>query len=499
MMISLFIGKVTGQVRSILIGQRLGFDTLYADGFSQGFLLTDFIFALLIGGSIQSAIVPYLSRGREKDEEKAWGAISNFIFIMSFLMLIALGIIYFFSKDILVHFTSEDSLEAAVLVSRYLLPQALFMLLAGFFIGILNSYRYFIASSLLPSLYNVLVCFCIYYFADQNLDALRLTALGISFSAFLYFAIQLWITRKKIVYFRPKLSEWEETKQLFKIAFPTLISSAIPQLATFVISAFYALYPMGTAYAYSNAGSLGQLPFGIFALAIGNMFLPRLSATLAYEDRVEEAKLLVKEAFQGILLTILPSVILMIAFKEELVVAIFRWSSAMRMEHVHFTAEIMVYYAVMLIFLSLNYIINLIFYAQGQTKVSLAASVLNVVALFGFSYAYAQIFQLGPASMAMAMASAHILQFLFLSRMFAIYYPHLVPKQMTAILLKLGLMLLVLSGFAYLLNVLLPLTLAVRKWMQIVRLAVKGLGGLGIFWLVAYLWGLFPRKNKEEI
>lgn len=494
MMFSLFIGKVTGQLRAILIGQRLGFDTLYADGFSQGFLLTDFIYALLIGGSIQAAIVPYLSRGLEKDEKKAWAAISNFIFILSGMMLLALLGLYFFSRDILVYFTSLESLDLAVMVSKHLLPQALFMLLAGFFIGILNSYRYFIASSLLPSLYNVLVCLCIYYFADQSTEAMRLTTLGISFSAFIYFVVQLWITRKKLIFFRPNAAVWDETKYLFKVALPTLISAAIPQLATFVISAFYARYPAGTAYAYSNAGSLGQLPFGIFVLAIGNMFLPRLSASLVYTDQIEESKFLVREAFSRVLLTILPSTLLMFIFKEELVVAIFRWSDRMLMHHVMFTANIMVYYACMLIFMSLNYIINLIFYAQAQTKISLVASILNILGLFAFSYVYSNIFELGPASMAMAMASAHALQFLFLGTMFKVYYPQLVPVKKWGYLFKILILLFFLALLAYGFNQYVPLNLELRKYIQLLRLALKGGVSFGLFLACAYGLGLFLRK-----
>lgn len=497
MMFSLLIGKITGQVRTILVGQKLGFDSVYADGFSQGFLLTDFMFALLIGGSIQSAIVPYLSKNLEKDEAKAWRVLSNFICFVFAVMFITLSFIYFFTRPIMQQFTTPEALEATVVVAQNILPQALFMMLAGIFIGVLNSYRFFLASSLLPSFYNVLVCLSIYFFANQSLVALRWTALGISFSALLYFVIQLWITRKKLHFFHPDLREWKETKNLFVVAFPTLLSSALPQLATFIISSYYPLFPLGTAYAYSNAGSLGQLPFGVFALAIGNMFLPKLSSVLGREEK-GEAKALMQDAFKRIFMTIVPSFLLSIVFRTELVSAIFRWGGKMKAENIRFTADIMMFYSILLFFLSINYIINLIFYAHGETKISFFASVLNLLFLFVLCPMYVHLFQWGVVSMAMAMASAQALQCLFLLLALKNKHGELFPQAMGPYLFRLAVISVVLFFIAQALNVLFPPNIEARKIEQLIQLALKGSLSFALFLLLAWFFQLLPTQSIQH-
>lgn len=498
MMLSLLIGKITGQVRTILVGQKLGFDSVYADGFSQGFLLTDFMFALLIGGSIQSAIVPYLSKNLEKDEAKAWRVLSNFICFVFAVMFFTLSLIYFFARPIMQYFTTPEALEATVVVAKNILPQALFMMLAGIFIGVLNSYRFFLASSLLPSFYNVLVCFSIYFFADQNLEALKWTALGISFSAFLYFVIQLWITRKKLPFFQPDLREWKETKNLFVVAFPTLIASALPQLATFIISSYYPLFPLGTAYAYSNAGSLGQLPFGVFALAIGNMFLPKLSSVLGRGEK-EEAKDLIQDAFKRIFMTIVPSFLLSIVFRTEVVSAIFRWGGKMKEENIRFTADIMMFYSVLLFFLSVNYIINLIFYANGETKLSLFSSILNVVLLFVLCPVYVYVFQWGVASMAMAMASAQALQCLFLLIALKKKHPTLFPQATGRYLLRLCLVSVCIGIVAQGFNVLFPPNFEARKFEQLLQVALKGGVSFALFLVLSWFGKLLPTQSIQSV
>ncbi len=60
MIVGLFFSKGSSFLRNILVAHV--FDTTYRDAFIAAFLIPDFFFALLVGGSIQSALTPTLSR-----------------------------------------------------------------------------------------------------------------------------------------------------------------------------------------------------------------------------------------------------------------------------------------------------------------------------------------------------------------------------------------------------------------------------------------------------
>ena len=61
LIIGLLLSKVTGQAREVLYGVVLQKPYL-TDAYVQGFLIPDFIYELLIGGSIQAALIPTLAQ-----------------------------------------------------------------------------------------------------------------------------------------------------------------------------------------------------------------------------------------------------------------------------------------------------------------------------------------------------------------------------------------------------------------------------------------------------
>lgn len=404
-MLALLLTKVIGQLRQILIGVQFGYNTIYADGFTQGFLIPDFVYTLLIGGAIQSTIVPYLAASIEKDEEdKGWYALSTFITLMSVLMATVLLLAELFAPQMMRYFATEQSLPIAIQASRALLPQAFFMMLAALTIGILNAYKKFISTSLTPCLYNALVLLSILFFAGQNGSAVWYTGLGITGSAFIYFLVQVLVAQKELKNFRPNFS-WQspDVKKLYRIALPTLISSSIPYVATFLISYYYRYFSDGTSYAYSNSISTWQLPFGVFVIAISNVMLPHITELCARKDLQGAAELFLK-ALRAALLIMLPSAIIFYGLRTEIIRGIFKWNALMSEETVSFTAGIFAIYCFVIITQTFAFLLNSFFYANHKTWVPMLAAVVSLIVHAGVTYPLVHYYRLGPQAMAIGFA-----------------------------------------------------------------------------------------------
>jgi putative peptidoglycan lipid II flippase len=68
-------------------------------------------------------------------------------------------------------------------------------------------------------------------------------------------------------------------RQMVRLAVPTLISGSIVQVNTIILTGFADQFP-GAATSLRNAATTWQLPYGIFVVAIGNVMLPSLPATM---------------------------------------------------------------------------------------------------------------------------------------------------------------------------------------------------------------------------
>lgn len=414
-MLAFFLTKLTGQIRQILMGVQFGYDTPYSDALTQGFLIPDFAYMLLVGGAIQAAIVPFLSSSIEKGREReGWKAVSTLIVTLAWIMVVFLALCGVFCSEIMRHFTSEASFPIAVRAARVLLPQAFFMMLAGILIGILNTYKQFVATALTPCLYNILLLFSLVLWGGRSDAAVVITSVGFTASAICYFLFQVWVARRKLHLFQPNL-QWSnpEAKLLLRLALPTLVSSALPYFSSFLISSFYPLFPDGTSYAYSNAVSIWQLPYGIIVIALTNMLLPDLSSAIARGDH-RAAVQKYSQNFRLAMLLIVPAALCFLVMREDVVEAVLRWNHGMTRESIQYTASILTFYCFVLLSQTVAGFLNLLYYAYQKTWIPMLCSCVCQILLYLFSLLLVSYTQLGAPSMAAGFACASLCAVLLL-------------------------------------------------------------------------------------
>lgn len=487
MIIGLFLSKGSGFLRDIFVSRT--FDETYREAFTGAFLIPDFIFALLVGGAIQSAITPTLSRAIEnKQEKKAWRGVSIFISWMTLFVFGAVVVGELLSNILYRFFYQTDSQEVVQLagnMARTLYPQIFFMMLAALCIGILNAYKKFGSTAFGPTIYNVCVLLSIGLLGASNEKALILTGLGIMASALIYFLFQLYMGKREIRRFRPCLDIHDpEFRSLFKLAVPILISASVVQLNMLLIKSFSTRFDDGPLFALRNAETLWQLPYGIFAVGIGNVMLPSLATHYAAKEFKKASELLSRSIKNALFLTI-PCAGLFLVLREDIVRAAFKWNEGYTESNVKLAALFLTGFCLSIVTQSVIFILNQAFYSIGKTRFPLFAGIVTMLTNIGLCVLFVDVFKFGPLSLTIAYSASCVVRLILLA---VVYCKNraLAPRKMRVFIVKSVICLIAMAGVMYLLTVLVPWAPS-RKIVQLIWLGARCVLGFAIYFIVAFL------------
>lgn len=492
MIIGLTLSKGTGFLREIFIGLKFGYNTIQADAFYLGFQIPDLFFQLLVGGSIQAAITPTLARSIERgDQKRGWRSVSIFITLMSVVMLVTTSLGMLLSDWIfpLIYAAKDkDIVSLAATSSKALFPQVFFMMLAALCIGILNAYKKFSSTAFGPTLYNICVVLSIIILGKQSNQAVIYTAIGITASAAMYFFLQFFMARRELQSFRFSLDLKDDGfRELLRLAVPTMISASIVQLNTIIITSFTGGFDKGIIQSLNNAKTIWMLPYGIFAVAVGSVMLPSLSAHFAADDH-KSARILLGKSLRNALFLTIPSAGLLFSLRLDFVLAIFKWRSSYVMESGKTTALILMGYCIAVIMQTVVFIYNQAFYAIGKTKIPLLTGALSMVLtavlclILQKAGMLSSSSKMGALGLSLAYSFTSIVSAAVLS---SIYRKDLklAPRSILPFLVRSGICLGVLLLFVYTLNVF-PVN-PQGKIGQLAWLAVRCAAGFGGYLLAA--------------
>lgn len=432
-MVALILSKLTGQLRDILSVNLFGHGTL-TDAYTQGFLIPDFVYELLIGGSISAALIPTLSgslasgRGRQ-----GWRSVSIFISFAMVIMLFVAILGVAFAPFLMDGLSNELTHDLAVKVTRILFPQTYFMMLAALCIGILNAYNRFDKTAFGPVIYNIGVVISLLIFGAATETAVLKVAAGVTASSLLYFVLQSYLAKSQLRNFHFSLDYKNKGFQrLLKIALPTLLSASIPQLNNIVLNVIISSsqFPQGTTTSLRNANTLWMLPWGVFAVAIGNIMLPNLSALNAARRFRESRKLLTTSLKNALFITI-PCAVIFFILRQDLVRAVFQWSvDSYDTDAVALTSGILAFYCLTIVTHTIVSIMNNAYYAMRMTVIPLMSAILSLILTTGLGYYFSNHTALGPSGLALGYAAASLINSILLLLLYRALYPKAAPRRM---------------------------------------------------------------------
>ena len=375
--------RVLGLAREMTKAAFLGTSAL-SDAFSVAFMIPNLFRRLFAEGSIAVAFIPtfkeYLLENEQGSKENIKEFLSCVLTFLSFFVTLTVmaGIIF---CPLIIRFFGLEEFNETVFLTRLMFPFLVFISLAAFFQGILNSLRIFAPSGMAPILLNVITISCTFILSPHLKNPARAMAAGILIGGFMEAAIQLPFIlahKSKMRFFFTGLKKAIDnpgTRKVLRLIAPTVIGMAAYQLNDLVSTALAGNAGAGVVSSLQYSLRLQELILGIFAVSIGTVLLPDL-AEYAKLNQWDIYNQRLVSAMNIIALITIPITFFSLAQGESLIILLFRTRSFDE-ESVKLTLEAFTFHMPGLYFIALNRILAPAFYAQSNSKSPAIAGIIS--------------------------------------------------------------------------------------------------------------------------
>ena len=383
-MASRLLGLAREMTKAALLGT-----TALSDAFSVAFMIPNLFRRLFAEGSIAVAFIPtfkeYLLEYGNGDTDGAH-TIKEFLsclltFLTFFVTLTVMAGAAL--SPLLIRFFGMQEFNETVFLTRLMFPFLIFISLAAFFQGILNSLKIFAPSGLAPILLNVITILCAYGLSPYTQNPARAMAIGVLIGGFTGAAIQLpFILRhkSKIRFFFTSLKKAINnpgTRKVLRLIGPTIIGMAAYQLNDLVSTALAGNAGEGVVSSLQFSLRLQELILGVFAVSIGTVLLPDL-AEHAKTHRWDIYKQRLTSAMHIIAFISIPVTFFALAQGETLIRLLFQTRHFDEVS-VMLTLAAFTFHMPGLYFIAMNRILAPAFYAQSDTKSPTWAGIISFV------------------------------------------------------------------------------------------------------------------------
>ncbi|SVD92172.1 uncharacterized protein METZ01_LOCUS445026, partial [marine metagenome] len=154
------ISRLLGFARDLVIAMQFG-ATFAADAFFVAFRIPNVQRKVLSEGAISAAFIPVFTETRDqKGEEDAWIMTANLFNILLAVLITSSLALAIFAPYLIIIFAPgfipvPEKFNLTVLLTQWMAPYFLFIGLAVFCMGILNSYNLFALPAITPAILNI--------------------------------------------------------------------------------------------------------------------------------------------------------------------------------------------------------------------------------------------------------------------------------------------------------------------------------------------------------
>ena len=381
------ISRLFGFLRDLVIAMQFGASTV-ADAFFVAFRIPNVQRKILSEGAVTAAFIPVYSEIlNNKGEKEAWNVTSNLFNIFFTVLTTSSLALFIFAPLIVMIFAPgfidiPDKLSLTVKLTQWMAPYLIFIGLAVFCMGILNTHNIFGLPAIGPALLNICMIIGAMFISPHLQEPVFGLAIGVLVGGFLQFIIQF--PRIKQLGFKFSSSFNWKTKEVIKISkltVPAILGLAVYELNMLVDTLLASMLPEGSISYLYYGNRLVQLPLGVFGVAIGVAILPMLSFQVA-KNNLSEMIQTVSFGIRLIVFITIPATIGLIILRFPIINTLWERGEFVRTS-TEGTSIALLYYSLGLCSFCLIKVIVPVFYSLQDTKtpakIGVYSMLLNIV------------------------------------------------------------------------------------------------------------------------
>lgn len=339
MAIATLISRITGFIRTVLIGAALG--EVVAASFNTANTLPNLITEIVLGSVLTALVVPVLVRAEKEDADHGAAFIRR-LFTLTLTLMTVVTVLAVATAPLLTRMMmdeeSKGNLVQTTSFAYLVLPQIFFYGMFSLFMAILNTKEHFRPGAWAPVANNIVsIGVLVAYMAlpgalnpaaptSISNPHVLLLGLGTTAGVAVQCLIMLPALRKLGIDLRPLWGIDERLKQFGGMALAIITYVAISQLGYVITTRIAFNADAAAQFIYQQHWMLLQMPYGIIGVTLLTAIMPRMSRNAADGD--DEA--VVADLTMGTKLTfiaLIPIIIFMTALGPDIANALFAYGS----------------------------------------------------------------------------------------------------------------------------------------------------------------------------
>ncbi|AQQ16372.1 putative peptidoglycan biosynthesis protein MviN [Corynebacterium glaucum] len=297
MAVATLISRITGFIRTVLIGAALG--PAVASAFNTANQLPNLITEIVLGSVLTALVVPVLVRAEKEDADRGERFVRQ-LFTLTLTLMVTVTVLTVVAAPLLTRLFLDDEGKVNVIQATsfaYLvLPQIFFYGMFSLFMAILNTKEHFRPGAWAPVANNVVsIAVLIMYMAipgSLNPAApttvsnphVLLLGLGTTLGVVVQCAIMLPALRKLGINLTPLWGLDDRLKQFGGMALAIIAYVAVSQAGYIVTTRIASMASEAAPFIYQQHWMLLQVPYGIIGVTLLTAIMPRMSRSAADGD-----------------------------------------------------------------------------------------------------------------------------------------------------------------------------------------------------------------------
>lgn len=445
------------------------------------------LFDLIIGGMVNSSLVPVFSDyAQKKDKSELWQLLSVCLSITVVVLIVVISLVELFAPQVSYllgagNLEGEGLVEISVRLTRLATPAVLFLSLASILTGVLYALKRFTLPAFTVAVFNGTIV-VVALLRPSSIDSL---VWGLLLGSLLQALLQLPALRDARI--RWNLN-WRHPamRRILKLYAPIVAGLVITQIMVGVSYNLATRTGDGSLTYMRRAVTLIQFPLGLVVTALSIATLPTLSQQA--NGQLEAFKRTLAEGVRLVITLILPATAGLFALAIPLVALLFEYGEFTNQDTA-VTANVLRLYLIGLPFAAVDQMLVFASYARKDTWRPALVGVISVV--LDLAIAIALLKPLGLFSLMVADDAKHIIHLVLMLWILHKQTGGLKGHRIIATTLK-SLFAATLTGLTSigLVELLLPYLPLTTLSNKVILVALSGTAGLVVFAVTAYLVNL---------